>query len=326
VADHDVGKPAADPAAHAYIEGMIHYAVFETVIGWAGVAWAEQGLVGAHLPENDPAIVRASFARRFPQASEAEPSPPLTSVVDRIVALMHGEKVDLSDAPSIWRACPNSTRRSMKSRAASRRDRLLTYGQIAVQLGDRLLAQQVGAALGKNPWPILVPCHRVTAANGKLGGFSARGGAETKLRLLAIEGASAAAQADLFGQPPAIERTDRANYSFRVETGPDLGLVGADRPCAADRLRLGSDHSGERLAIAGLGPALARWRCCSPHCPRASARRGRLGEMSWADMTPPTRRSPAAQKMLALSASPALRAAVTGHEPALQRLSPFLQP
>ena len=76
----------------------------------------------------------------------------------------------------------------------------LTYGQIALQLGDRLLAQQVGAALGRNPWPIIVPCHRVTAANGKLGGFSARGGSDTKLKLLAIEGAQAAGQPDLFGR------------------------------------------------------------------------------------------------------------------------------
>jgi methylated-DNA-[protein]-cysteine S-methyltransferase len=75
----------------------------------------------------------------------------------------------------------------------------LTYGEVAVRLGDRLLAQQVGQALGRNPWPIIVPCHRVTAAGGKLGGFTARGGIQTKLKLLAIEGARAAAQADLFG-------------------------------------------------------------------------------------------------------------------------------
>jgi methylated-DNA-[protein]-cysteine S-methyltransferase len=67
-----------------------------------------------------------------------------------------------------------------------------------VKLGDRLLARDVGAALGKNPWPIVGPCHRVTAAGGKPGGFSARGGVTTKLRLLAIEGAKAAGQPDLF--------------------------------------------------------------------------------------------------------------------------------
>jgi methylated-DNA-[protein]-cysteine S-methyltransferase len=74
----------------------------------------------------------------------------------------------------------------------------LTYGELAERLGDRRLARDVGQALGRNPWPIVVPCHRVTAAGGKLGGFSAPGGAATKLKLLAIEGAAAAAQADLF--------------------------------------------------------------------------------------------------------------------------------
>ena len=71
--------------------------------------------------------------------------------------------------------------------------------QVAARLGDKLLARDVGAALGRNPWPIVVPCHRVTAAGGKLGGFSARGGAATKLKLLAIEGAKAAEQPSLFG-------------------------------------------------------------------------------------------------------------------------------
>ena len=83
----------------------------------------------------------------------------------------------------------------------------LTYGEIAVRLGDKLLARDVGAALGRNPWPMVVPCHRVTAAGGKLGGFSARGGVDTKVRLLTIECAAvgpprppraASPQADLF--------------------------------------------------------------------------------------------------------------------------------
>ncbi len=76
----------------------------------------------------------------------------------------------------------------------------LTYGEIAVKLGDRLLAHKVCEALGKNPWPTIVPCHRATAAGGKLGGFSARGGAMTKLKLLEIEVAKAAGHGDLFGQ------------------------------------------------------------------------------------------------------------------------------
>ncbi|RYY91130.1 MAG: methylated-DNA--[protein]-cysteine S-methyltransferase [Alphaproteobacteria bacterium] len=140
---------------------MSQYHVFETAIGWAGVAWTEKGLIGAYLPESDPEIVRTAFAQKFPGAAEATPPPAIAKVVAQIVALMHGEKVDMSDAPLDWGRVPEFNAKVYEI--------------------------------------TLVPCHRVTAANGKLGGFTARGGAQTKLKLLAIEGAQAAAQTDLFG-------------------------------------------------------------------------------------------------------------------------------
>ena len=178
---------------------MSNYHVFETAIGWAGIAWGEQGLIGAHLPERDPAIVRKSFTRRFPDAEEAPPAPELAPVIEGVRALMRGEKVDLSAAPLDLARVPEFNARVYEIARGIPAGETLTYGEIAVKLGDRLLARDVGAALGKNPWPIVVPCHRVTAAGGKLGGFSARGGAMTKLKLLEIEGAAAAAQTDLFG-------------------------------------------------------------------------------------------------------------------------------
>jgi len=178
---------------------MNQYAIFETAIGWAGIAWAEQGLVGAHLPERDPAIARKSFLRKFPDAEEAAPPVSLADLVERIRALMRGEKIDLSDAPLDWSRVPEFNARVYEITRRIPAGQTLTYGEIATQLGDRLLARDVGAALGKNPWPIIVPCHRVTAAGGKLGGFSARGGAHTKLKLLTIEGAPAAGPPDLFG-------------------------------------------------------------------------------------------------------------------------------
>lgn len=178
---------------------MINCAVFETAIGWAGVAWAENGLIGAYLPEADPDMARQSFARRFPGVTEAEPQAEIATVINRITALMRGEKVNLSDAPLDLARVPAFNAKVYEITRRIPPGETLTYGQIAVQLGDKLLSQQVGAALGRNPWPIIVPCHRVTAANGKLGGFTARGGTAAKLKLLAIEGASAAAQRDLFG-------------------------------------------------------------------------------------------------------------------------------
>jgi methylated-DNA-[protein]-cysteine S-methyltransferase len=179
---------------------MSNYTVFETVIGWAGIAWGDSGLTGAHLPERDPALVRRSFSRKFPEAIEAAPTPELEQVIESIRALMRGEKADLSAAPLDLARVPEFNAKVYEIARRIPPGETLTYGEIATQLGDRLLARDVGAALGKNPWPIVVPCHRVTAAGGKLGGFSARGGAMTKLKLLEIEGAAAAVTAQV--KPP----------------------------------------------------------------------------------------------------------------------------
>lgn len=178
---------------------MNRYHLFETAIGWAGLAWNEAGLIGAHLPESDPGIARVSFRRRITDALEAEPSPAITAIAADIQALLRGEKPDLLNAQLDITRVPEFNARVYAIARAIPPGETRTYGEIALQLGDKLLAQQVGAALGKNPWPIVVPCHRVTAAGGKLGGFSARGGVETKMRLLEIEGAKAVGQGDLFG-------------------------------------------------------------------------------------------------------------------------------
>jgi methylated-DNA-[protein]-cysteine S-methyltransferase len=178
---------------------MINYTLFETDIGWAGLAWGERGLVGVHLPEREPGRARRGFERRFPGAAEAKPSRRLEPVIEGIRALMRGEKADLSTVALDLERVPEFNAKVYEIARQIPAGETLTYGEIAVRLGDRLLARDVGAALGQNPWPIVVPCHRVTAAGGKLGGFSAPGGARTKLKLLAIEGAAAAAQAELFG-------------------------------------------------------------------------------------------------------------------------------
>ena len=85
----------------------------------------------------------------------------------------------------------------------------MTYGEIATKLGDRLLAREVGQALGKNPIPIIVPCHRVLAADGKTGGFSAPGGVNTKMRMLSIERAQTSDQPMLFEQLDLASRPRR---------------------------------------------------------------------------------------------------------------------
>ena len=178
---------------------MTHYALIDTAIGVAGIAWGEAGLVACHLPEPTAETARGSFLRRFPDAIEAPIPAALAATATGIQALMRGEKADLTAAPLDLARTPEFHAKVYEIARAIPPGETLTYGEIALQLGDRLLARDVGQALGKNPWPIVVPCHRVTAAGGKPGGFSARGGVNTKLKLLAIEGAKAAAQTDLFG-------------------------------------------------------------------------------------------------------------------------------
>ena len=194
---------------------MNQFHIFETVIGWAGLAWGDmadgsRGLIAAHLPEADPAIARKSFARRVPDAVEAPPPPDMAAVVEAIRALMRGEKADLSAAPLDIARVPEFNARVYAIARAIPPGETMTYGEIAIQLGDRLLARDVGAALGKNPWPIVVPCHRVTAAGGKLGGFSARGGSNTKLKLLEIEGAEAASVAKADQEKAALKAARKA--------------------------------------------------------------------------------------------------------------------
>lgn len=168
---------------------MISYTLFETVIGWAGLAWADKGLVGVYLPEVDRESARRSFLRRFPDAQEASPSGPVAHAIAEICELLAGKPVDLKDISIDIARVPAFHAKVYEIARAIPPGETLTYGEIAEKLGDKLLARDVGAALGKNPWPIVVPCHRVTAAGGKLGGFSARGGVNTKVKLLAIEGA-----------------------------------------------------------------------------------------------------------------------------------------
>jgi methylated-DNA-[protein]-cysteine S-methyltransferase len=127
--------------------------------------------------------------RRFPGAQEAPPPADVQHAVDGIVALLRGEQRDLNDVTIDAEDLPAFNRKVYDITRAIPPGATLTYGEIAERLGDKLLARDVGQALGHNPIPLIVPCHRVLAASGKTGGFSAPGGVASKLRLLTIEGA-----------------------------------------------------------------------------------------------------------------------------------------
>jgi methylated-DNA-[protein]-cysteine S-methyltransferase len=176
----------------------IEYAFFDTAIGRSAIAWGEHGIVAVQLPGASESRTRARIVRMHPDALEGSPTPEVQGVIDGIVALLRGEAVDLSDTVIDTARLPDFHRRVYAVARTIPAGRTLTYGEIAERLGDPSAARDVGQALGENPFPIVVPCHRVVAANGKLGGFSAPGGTATKLKLLRIEGAQAGAQLGLF--------------------------------------------------------------------------------------------------------------------------------
>ena len=152
------------------------------------------------LPAADDAKMIESIRRAFPDAVEGKPPEGISAVIDKIFALCRGEAQDFSDAPLDRSLIEPFTARVYAVLEKSGFGETTTYGAIAESLGDKALSRAVGAALGANPFPIVIPCHRVTAAKGAMGGFSAPGGAATKRKLLEIEGAFAAERLPLFGR------------------------------------------------------------------------------------------------------------------------------
>ena len=151
-------------------------ALFDTVLGTCSVRWNERGITGVALP---PAALRGDVP--------LEPPPWIVDAMARMAAVLDGAPddlrdiaVDLDDVPELARLVYDATRAIPPGHTA-------TYGEIAARVGHPDAARAVGQALGANPVPIVVPCHRVVGAGGKLVGFSAPGGTSTKARMLALE-------------------------------------------------------------------------------------------------------------------------------------------
>jgi len=165
------------------------FALFDTAIGRCGIVWNANGVVGLQLPERSETATRQRLQRRFAAARDAKPSAHAQHAIDGIVALIGGAPRDLGDVTLDLDAAPEFNRRVYAVARSIGPGATLSYGEVAERLGDRQLARDVAQALSENPCPIVVPCHRVLAAGGKMGGFSAPGGVRTKLKLLSIEGA-----------------------------------------------------------------------------------------------------------------------------------------
>jgi O-6-methylguanine DNA methyltransferase len=139
------------------------FALFDTALGACGIAWSERGLVGVQLPEASAVRTRARMRRRFPDAPEAPPPPPVQRAIEGIVALLSGEAMDLSAVALDMAGVPPFDRRVYKVARTIPAGATLAYGDIAARLGAPGEARAVGQALGQNPFPIVVPSSLVSA-------------------------------------------------------------------------------------------------------------------------------------------------------------------
>jgi methylated-DNA-[protein]-cysteine S-methyltransferase len=185
------------------------YALFGTAIGRCGVAWGERGLIGVQLPMTGEGQTRTRLAQRFPDAQEAEPPAEVRRAIADMATLLEGEPVDLNWIMLDLARTPQFNQQVYAIARTIPPGRTMSYGEIALELGDKSLSRDVGQALGQNPFPIVVPCHRVLAAGGRSGGFSANGGIDTKLKMLSIEKARVSDAPSLFDDLPLVARPRR---------------------------------------------------------------------------------------------------------------------
>lgn len=167
---------------------LVRYCLFETAIGACAIAWSDAGLVRLQLPERDRAATRNRIAARVPSPFEAEPDEQATAVIAALRRYFEGKPESLAALRLDLTAISAAYRRIYEATRAVGWGQTATYGEIARRIGEPGAARAVGQAMSRNPVPIVVPCHRILASGGRMGGFSAHGGTLTKQRLLELEG------------------------------------------------------------------------------------------------------------------------------------------
>ena len=164
--------------------------LFETSLGRCGLAWGEHGIVAASFPAGGDDKTCARMRRRAKSAIETDERPAYVQrLISDIAALFEGERKDLSRTSVDRSGFSNFDDKVFDLTLEIPPGELKTYGELARTLGDVGLSRRVGQSLGRNPIPIIIPCHRVVGADGAMTGFSAPGGTVTKKALLKIEGA-----------------------------------------------------------------------------------------------------------------------------------------
>jgi methylated-DNA-[protein]-cysteine S-methyltransferase len=182
--------PPGDEAVAGEPLPLLGWARFDTAIGACAVGWTARGIAAVALPGGR--LPPRGWLPRLSGAGETEPPPPVRAAMEAMARLLDGQAVDLGEVPLDLVGVPGFHAQVYEAVRAIPAGSTRTYGEVAALIGAPGSAQAVGQALGANPCPIVVPCHRVLAADGGLGGFSAPGGVDTKRQMLLIEGAPVA--------------------------------------------------------------------------------------------------------------------------------------
>ncbi len=175
------------------------YHLFETAAGYCAIAWNDGGIVRLQLPATDVVATERYLRRRLPGAEPGTPPPAVAEAIAAVQRYFTGQKVDFSEIRlDLGKQDAFFTRVYAEARRIGW-GVTSTYGTLARQLGaEPQAARDVGQAMARNPVPLIIPCHRVLAAGGKVGGFSAPGGSAAKIRMLELEGVR-------LGPPPAVQ-------------------------------------------------------------------------------------------------------------------------
>jgi methylated-DNA-[protein]-cysteine S-methyltransferase len=174
------------------------YSIFDTGIGRCGIAWGHLGIIGVQLPEAREIETRRRLFHLYPDAREQRPPLNVEIAIEGIAALLRGKASDLSDVTLDMTGIHAFNQRVYELTRRIPRGETRTYGEIATSLGTSGAAHSVAQAISRNPFMIIVPCHRVLEAGSYADQISPHGGSISKRRLLSIEGAHITSSKTLF--------------------------------------------------------------------------------------------------------------------------------
>jgi methylated-DNA-[protein]-cysteine S-methyltransferase len=173
------------------------YSIFDTAIGRCGIAWSQSGIVGVQLPEAREIDTRRRLFQLYPEARETRPTPNVEAAIDGIVALLHGETSNFAGVSLDLSGIHVFDQRVYQVAQRIPRGETLTYNEVASRMGTPSAVRSVAQAISRNPFVVIVPCHRVLEAGSYADRMSPHGGLISKRRLLSIEGATTPASKTL---------------------------------------------------------------------------------------------------------------------------------